>query len=155
MRRIKLSIHIHRARQDVFDFLSDPANLSKWNSVMESAAWTSSDPAGVGSTYNVLAKMPGGMKKGLFEITQWDPPQRYGYRSREIAFPFKSIESTISLAPQDGGTELTFEAQFALAGLLSLVEGMFVKMAEKGDGANLAVAKRLLEAAQHGDGGAR
>lgn len=52
--------------------------------------------------------MPGGKKKGLFEITQWDPAQRYGYRSVEIAFPFKSVESTITLAPQDGGTALTF-----------------------------------------------
>lgn len=153
MRKIRLSIHINRPREDVFDFLSDPANLSKWNSVMDSAEWTSSDAARAGSTYRVVAKMPGGKKKGLFEITQWDPPQRYGYRSREIAFPFESIESTITLAPQDGGTQLTFEAQFALSGLLSLVEGMFVKMAEKGDGANLATAKRLLEAAQHDDEG--
>lgn len=145
MRQIRLSIHIRRPPADVFDFLTDPSNLSKWNSVMESADWTSSAAAGVGSTYRVLAKMPGGKKKGLFEITKWDPPHRYGYRSLEIAFPFRAIESTITLTPRDGGTQLTFEAQFALVGLLSLAEGLFVGMAAKGDGANLATAKRLLE----------
>ncbi|MBK6515290.1 MAG: SRPBCC family protein [Polyangiaceae bacterium] len=85
--------------------------------------------AGVGSTYKVLAKMPGGKKQGLFEITQWDPPHRYGYRSLEIAFPFKTIESTISLAPRNGGTQVILDAQFALTGLLSLAEGMFADLA--------------------------
>ena len=145
MRKFTLGIHIDRPQADVFKFLSDPANLSKWNSVMESAEWTSRDAAGAGSTSKVVAKMPGGKKTGLFAITQWDPPHRYGYRSLEIAFPFKAIESTITLAPRDGGTQVTFEAQFALTGLLSLVEGLFVGAAEKGDGANLATAKRLLE----------
>ena len=60
MGKFTLSVFINRSQQDVFDFLSNPANLSKWNSDFESAEWTSSDVPGIGSTYRVLARMPGG-----------------------------------------------------------------------------------------------
>lgn len=43
MQKITVSVFINRSQQDVFDFLSDPANLSKWDSDFESAEWTSSD----------------------------------------------------------------------------------------------------------------
>lgn len=108
MGQFTLGVFINRSQQDVFDFLSDPANLSKWNSTYEAAQWTSSEAPGIGSTYKVLAKMPGGKK--------------------------------------ENGTQLTFESQFGIVGILKFAEGMFGKLAEKGDGSNLDTAKRLLEA---------
>jgi uncharacterized protein YndB with AHSA1/START domain len=146
MHKFTLSVFINRSQRDVFDYLSNPANLSKWNSVFESAKWTSRDVPGIGSTYRVLAKMPGGKKEGLFEITQWDPPHRYSYKSVRLAFPLESIESAVTLAPQEKGTQLTFESQFGIAGILKFAEGMFGKLSEKGDGSNFETAKRLLEA---------
>ena len=147
MQKFALSIFINRSQQDVFDFLSNPANLSKWNSNFASAAWISSDAHGPGSTYKVLSKMSGGKNEGLFEITQWDPPQRYSYKSiSKLPFPIESIESTITLAPKEHGTQITFESQFGLVGILKLAEGMFRKLAANGDGDNFDSAKRLLEA---------
>jgi uncharacterized protein YndB with AHSA1/START domain len=147
MGKFTLNVFVNRSQQDVFDFLSDPANLSKWNSNFAAAEWTSSDPPGLGSTYKVLAKMPGGKNEGLFEITQWEPPHRYGYKSISgLPFPIESIESTVMLASKENGTQITFESQFGLAGILKFAEGMFRKLAEKGDGDNFDTAKRLLEA---------
>lgn len=147
MGKFTLNIFINRSQQDVFDFLSDPANLSKWNSNFASAEWTSSNAPGLGSTYRVLANMPGGKNEGLFEITQWDPPQRYGYKSiSSLPFPIESIESTVTLVSKENGTQIIFESQFALVGVLKVAEGMFRKLAEKGDGNNFDTAKRLLEA---------
>lgn len=147
MQRFTLSIFINRPLQEVFDFLSDPANLSKWNSNFASAEWTSSNAPGLGSAYKVLAKMSGGKDEGLFEITQWDPPQRYSYKSiSRLPFPIESIESMITLTPKENGTLLTFESQFGLVGILKFAEGLFRKLAEKGEGANFDTAKRLIEA---------
>ncbi|HET9909130.1 MAG TPA: SRPBCC family protein [Anaerolineales bacterium] len=147
MGKFILRVFINRSQQDVFDFLSNPVNLSKWNSNFASAAWTSSEAPGPGSTYKVLSKMSGGKNEGLFEITQWDPPHRYGYKSiSRLPFPIESIESTITLAPKEHGTQITFESQFGLVGVLKLADGMFRKLAEKGDGHNFDTAKRLLEA---------
>jgi uncharacterized protein YndB with AHSA1/START domain len=147
MGKFTVSVFINRSQQDVFDFLSDPANLSKWNSNFAAAEWTSSNAPGLGSTYKVLAKMSGGKNEGLFEITQWDPPQRYSYKSISgLPFPIESIESAVTLAPKENGTQITFESQFGLAGILRFAEGMFSKLATKGDGDNFDTAKRLLEA---------
>jgi len=147
MGKFTLNVFVNRSQQDVFEFLTNPANLSKWNSNFASAEWTSSDPPGLGSTYKVLAKMSGGKNEGLFEIAQWEPPHRYGYKSiSRLPFPIESIESTVTLAPKENGTQITFESQFGLAGILKFAEGMFRKLAEKGDGDNFDTAKRLLEA---------
>jgi uncharacterized protein YndB with AHSA1/START domain len=147
MQKFTLSVFINRPLQDVFDFLSEPANLSKWNSNFASAEWTSSHAPGPGSTYKVLAKMSGGKNEGLFEITQWDPPQRYSYKSiSKLPFPIERIESAVTLAPKENGTQITFESQFGLVGILKFAEGMFSKLAKKGDGDNFDTAKRLLEA---------
>jgi len=147
MQKFTVNVLINRPQQDVFDFLSDPANLSKWNSNFASAEWTSSNAPGRGSTYKVLAKMSGGKDEGLFEITQWDPPQRYSYKSiSRLPFPIESIESVITLTPKENGTQLTFESQFGLVGILKFAEGLFRKLAEKGDGDNFETAKRLIEA---------
>lgn len=147
MGKFTISVFINRSQQDVFDFLSDPANLSKWNSNFAAAEWTFNDTPGLGSTYKVLAKMSGGKNEGLFEITQWDPPHRYGYKSISgLPFPIESIESAVTLVPTENGTQLTFESQFGLARVLKFAEGMLKKLAEKGDGENFDTAKRLLEA---------
>jgi hypothetical protein len=147
MGKFALNIFINRLQQDVFNFLTDPANLSKWNSNFASAKWASSDAPGLGSTYKVLAKISGRDKEGLFEITQWDPPQRYSYKSiSRLPFPMEIIESAVTLAPKGNGTQITFESQFGLVGILKFAEGMFSKLAAKGDGGNFDTAKRLLEA---------
>jgi uncharacterized protein YndB with AHSA1/START domain len=146
MQNFTVSVFINRPQQDVFDFLSDPANLSKWNSNFASAEWTSSNAPGLGSTYKVLAKMSGGKDQGLFEITQWDPPQSYSYKSiSRLPFPIESIESAVTLAPKEKGTQITLESQFGLVGILKFAEGMFSKLATKGDGDNFDTAERLLE----------
>ena len=49
MGKFAFGVFINHSQQDVFDFLSDPANLSKWNSAFESAEWTSSATPGIGS----------------------------------------------------------------------------------------------------------
>ena len=147
MGKFTLNVFINRSQQDIFDFLSNPANLSKWNSNFTSAEWASSDTPGVGSTYKVLAKMSGGKNEGLFEITQWDPPHRYCYKSiSKLPFPIKSIESAVTLAPKENGTQLIFESQFGIAGILKFADGMFGKLAEKGDRSNFEIVKQLLEA---------
>ena len=139
------SVFVTRSPQDVFDFLSDPANLSTWNSSFESAQWSSSGPSHVGSTYRVVARMLGAGKQGTFEIVEWDPPGRYGYRSNQRVFPIERMQTVLTLDPEDGGTRVTMNGQFALVGVLRFAERPFARLAAKQDGDNLLAAKRLLE----------
>ena len=147
MGKFTISVFINRSQQDVFEFFSSPANLSKWNSNFESAEWASSGSPGVGSTYKGLGRIP--WKNNIeaqFEITQWDPPNCYGYKTNMRIFPSKGFKSVITLVPEENGTQLTFESHFQLIGVFRFAEGFFAKMGEKGDGKNFETAKRLLEA---------
>ena len=68
------SIFINRPQQEVFDFVSNPANDPQWRSGAESAEWTSEGPVGVGSTYRSVDKLLGRKIEGTTEVTIWDPP---------------------------------------------------------------------------------
>ncbi len=145
MYKFTKSVFVNRPQQDVFDFLSNPANLSTWQPAIESAKWTATGMPGIRSTYSVLAKMLGGKTEGLFEITHWDPPHRYSYKSVKLAFP-GTIESSVTLASNENGTQVTFEARLAITGIAKIAEGLLGKQAEKQDGGNIETAKQLLEA---------
>ena len=145
MYKFTKNVFINRSQQEIFDFLSNPANMPKWQPALVSAEWTSLGTPDIGSTYRTLAKGFGGKAEYLLEITRWDPPNLYSYKSVKIPFP-GSIESSYMLASKDNGTQVTWEVQIATAGLLKIVESMLGKQAEKVEGSNLDLAKQLLEA---------
>jgi carbon monoxide dehydrogenase subunit G len=146
LEKFTVSVFINRSQQDVFGFLSNPANLSKWDSDFESAEWISSDVPGIGSTYRASGKRLGSEKDGFFEIVQWDRPNKYSYKVKERMFLFDHAETAITLKPKDNGTEATFESQFEIVGRLKFAEGFVARMGKKRIEGNLNAAKRLLEA---------
>lgn len=145
MYKFTKSVFINRSQQAVFDFLSNPANNTKWQPI-EFAEWTSPGEPGIGSSFKIAMKLFGRSNETVFEIKSWDPPNGYSYRSVKISPPAESIETVITLAPKENGTQLTFEAQIAAAGIFKFAEGMLGKMAEKGDGNNIDTLKQILEA---------
>jgi hypothetical protein len=55
--------------------------------------------------------MSGWKNEGLFEITQWNLPQRYSYKSiSRLPFPIERIESAVTFAPKENGTQIAFDA---------------------------------------------
>lgn len=145
MYKFTKNIFINRSQQVVFDFLSNPANMPKWQPALVSAEWISLDTPDIGSTYKTVAKAFGGKAEYLLEITHWDPPNHYSYKSVRIPFP-GSIESSYTLAAKENGTQVTWEVQIATTGLLKIAESMLGKQAAKVEGNNLDLAKQLLEA---------
>ncbi len=104
MYKFESSIFINRPVQEVFDFVTNPANDVKWRSGTESAEWTSDGPPGVGSTIKVVAKLLGRKIEVVAEITGWDPPHLSSFKSVGGPFPF---ESTSKYEAQGDGTLLT------------------------------------------------
>lgn len=149
MGNFSFSVYINSPQEKVFDFLTDPSNLSKWNSTFEAAKWTSDDAPEVGSKYQVSAKLLGRHKEGFFEIIHWDRPVRYGYQMVTTFFPIKSLETIITMERKDQGTLTTFSSSFAIARALQFAEGFFTRMGEKQDKINLEKAKKILELNNH------
>jgi carbon monoxide dehydrogenase subunit G len=146
MYKLQTSVFINRVPQDVFDFLSNPANVSKWQPTIESAEWTSTGVPGVGSTYKQVIKFLGRNSESAFEITAWDRPNHYSYKASKLPFPVDSIETVFSLTSQENGTQVTCDAQIASVGAFRFMEKAIGKQAEKQDRINLDTAKHTLEA---------
>jgi len=80
VQKFTVSVLIDRSQQDVFNFLSNPVNFEQWMPLMQSAAWTSSGAPGVGTTGRGIMKMAGREMELLLEVTQWDAPNRMGFK---------------------------------------------------------------------------
>ena len=143
MYKFESSIFINRPQQEVFDYVTNPANNPQWQSGTESAEWTSDGPPGVGSTFKIVASLLGRKIESVVEITGWDPPNLSRIKSVGGPIPF---ENTVRLAAQGDGTLLTQNAQAEIGGLFKLAEGLVGKQLDKQFEANNAALKLLLEA---------
>jgi hypothetical protein len=113
---------------------------------MQSAVWASGGEPGVGSTFRGIMKMARKEMVNQLEVTRWDPPNRYGYKTSARVGPVESIEAVITLAPKENDTQLAIESQSKLAGVPKFAEGSVARMSKKENESNFGNAKRLLEA---------
>lgn len=139
------TIHIARPPQDVFGFLSDPANDTKWRESAISSEWVGGGPSGVGSKLKSVDKLLGRKVESTSEITVWDPPHQYGQKSLGGPVPF---ELTITLDPKDNGTQVTIEGKAEVGGFFKIAEGLAGKQLEKQIETDFAGLKRVLEEGQ-------
>jgi carbon monoxide dehydrogenase subunit G len=143
MLEIEKSIHISRPLQEVFEFVSDPANDAKWQGSTESAKWTSEGPPGMGSTIRQVGRFMGRDMSGTGEVTSWDPPNQLGVKSLTGPVPF---ESTTTFESKDNGTLITVKAQAEPGGFFRLAEGLLRRQVHKQFDEDFQSLKRLLEA---------
>ncbi len=136
------NIFINMPQQEIFDYLTDPANEQKWRKSSISAEWTSEGPIGVGSTQHSVDKFIGRKMESDSEVTVWDPPNEFGWKSVGGPVPF---ELSLKFTPEGDGTQVNFSGQAELGGFFKLAEGLAGKQMEKqieGDFNNL---KKVLE----------
>jgi carbon monoxide dehydrogenase subunit G len=136
------SIFINRSPQDVFDYVSEPANNTQWQSGVESSEWTSDGPRGVGATYMVERSFLGRRTDSEIEMSVWDPPNQT--RGRTINGPVQ-LEVTTDYEAQEDGTQLTVSAEAEFDGFFKMAEGLVGKQVEKQVASDLAALKLLLE----------
>ena len=134
------SFFINRPPQVVWDFVSDPANDTKWR--LGPSEWTSEGPHGVGSTMHTQAKFLGRNIDGTIEITVWDPPQQLGTKAVSGPIPFESI---VKFESKENGTELTLSGSAEPGGFFKIAEGLVGKQIEKQVDTDFNALKVLLE----------
>ena len=142
MYKFESSVYINRPPQEVFDFVTNPANNVRWMSGTESAAWTSNGPPGVGSSYVGVFNFLGRKIEGEVEITAWEPPHRQSFKT--VSGPIPS-QNTTTFEPQGEGTLVTHTTQIEVGGFFKMAEGLVGKQLEKTYETNNAALKLLLE----------
>jgi carbon monoxide dehydrogenase subunit G len=142
MNTFTVTTMINRPIKEVFDFMTDPANSTKWQSGTVSAKLVSEGPIGAGSIVRTVGKMMGREFASDNEITQWDPPSVWGIKSSSGPIKF---EGTNKFESKDGGTLVTQSFQGEVGGFFKLAEGMAVKQIQKQVEADGQRLKKLLE----------
>ncbi len=139
------NIFINRPPQDVFNVITDPAKQPLWQSMAESAEWTTNGSRGVGSTQKVVAKFLGRRIQSEIEITAWEPHHRVDYKFVNGPYP---AEVSNTLEPQGEGTLLTARSLGEMGSFFKLAEGLVARQLEKQLAANLESLKLLMESGQ-------
>jgi len=144
MFKFEKSILINRPQQEVFDFVTNLSNDSKWQSGIVSVERSSDGPIGAGSTWKYKLKFMGREMESEIKLASYDPPNLASVKSVGGPVPF---ENTYKFESKEGGTQMTLSGQAEIGGFFKMAEGLVGKQFEKQMDADGAALKKLLEAA--------
>ena len=143
MMKFEVSIVINRPIEEVFAFLSDLEDNSKWRPGQIEARKTSEGPIGVGTTYRMVNNVLGRRIEGEAEVTEYEPNRKYAVKSKSGYFPF---EARRIFEPVEGGTRVRFAMEAEPGGVFKLAEPLVASMAKRRVEADAAILKDLMEA---------
>jgi len=143
MFKFEKSIMINRSQQEVFDFVMNLDNDSKWQASIVSVKQISDGPIGVGSTFRYETKFLGRKSETEIQLTNYDPPSGASVKAINGPVPF---ENTYKFESKGDGTQMTFSGQAEIGGFFKMAEGLAAKQVEKQFDTDGAALKKLLEA---------
>jgi carbon monoxide dehydrogenase subunit G len=139
------SIFINRPQQEIWDFVSNPANFAHLSSGNEPAEWTSEGPPGVGSTLREAGKVFGRRMEGTSQVIVWDPPNEFSRKYISGAF---QGEGTMKLESKENGTQFTAYGQVELGVITKIAGGLISKLLKRQLDAEAKAFRILLESGQ-------
>ena len=74
--QVTSSIEINRCAADVFDYVADMSNNTRWQKGQVRCTWTSEPPLRLGSTYEQEARFLGKSILSNFTVTEYEPGHR-------------------------------------------------------------------------------
>jgi carbon monoxide dehydrogenase subunit G len=134
--RAELTIEIARTPEDVFDYLTDVANLPLWQSGVHTARRD-------GDRIHESRHMLGRELSTTLAIEAEERPAVFAIRALDSPVPFTVRHE---LEPNGGGTRLTVTAEGDPGMLPGFAAGIMAKRAEKQFRKDFERLKRLLEA---------
>jgi uncharacterized membrane protein len=114
MAAITQSVEIARRPEDVFAYLSELTRHGEWQEDIVSVTSVTDGPARVGTRATEVRRVGGREFTGTYEITEHDPPRRFGFRG--IDGPVRPVGHG-TLEPVGEGTRLTLQLDFEGHGL--------------------------------------
>jgi ligand-binding SRPBCC domain-containing protein len=145
MPSIQESIVIDRPRETVFEFLSNPANVSRFSPSIVKYELLSDSPVGLGSRIDGSMRVAGKRLDFVYEIVEFDPPRRFSGRTVKSPIPFRV---TVWTDPLHGGALLEWLTEAETLGSFfgKLAERVVVDIYSRELRADLERLKRLIEA---------
>ena len=140
------TVVIERPIEEVFAFVTDPDNVSLWQSTSLATEKTSEGPVGVGTTFRDTSKFLGRRIESDYEVTENEPPNRQCMRITSGPIPGSGC---YLLEPTDGGsTRFTQNFEADVGGFFRLAEPLVGRAIRRQMEADMATLKDLLEAGE-------
>lgn len=144
MINLDLGVLIDRPVKDVFAFVSNPSNMTKWNSAVLSLEPLTSDAVGVGSKFKTTGEAMGRRIEGEMQIIAYEPDTKCGF---QISAGPMQVSLMMSFKTVGTGTKVSLNAQGNPGGLFKLAEGVMAGQVKSMMEGNLAHLKSVLEGA--------
>lgn len=142
MINVDLGVLVDRPIKDVFAFVSNPNNMSKWNSAVVSLEQVNPGKVDVGSKFKTVGEMMGRRIEGEMQITAYEPDTKCGFQV--TAGPMQ-VNLTLTFKTVGTGTKVSLNAQGNPGGLFKLAEGVMAGQVKSMMEGNLARLKSVLE----------
>ena len=144
MINLDLGVLIDRPVKDVFAFVANPNNMSKWNSAVVSLEQVTPGAVGVGTKFKTVGEMMGRRIEGEMQVTAYEPDTQCGFQVQ--AGPMQ-VNLTMTFKTVGTGTKVSLNAQGNPGGLFKLAEGVMAGQIKSMMEGNLARLKSALEGA--------
>ncbi|HEU0294247.1 MAG TPA: SRPBCC family protein [Anaerolineales bacterium] len=142
MINLDLGTLIDRPVKDVFAFVANLNNMSKWNSAVVSLQQVTPGAVGVGTKFKSVGEMMGRRIEGEVQVTAHEPDSKTGFQMN--AGPVQ-VNVTIAFKPVGTGTKVSLNAQGNPGGLFKLAEPIMAGRIKSMMEENLARLKSQLE----------
>ena len=140
--KLEKSIHINCTPEKAFAFATDFANASKWMvGFMESKTLTDGETR-VGTQYMLVSKLLGQKMEMKSEVTAWEPPARYEYKTVDAP---AAMRGGFTFTSQDSGTLVSVWGEGEFSGVFKLAEGLMKGQMDKQMDETMNALKKALE----------
>ncbi len=109
---------VDRSPAAVFAFMSDHENLPLWTVGVLRSKRTSDGGAGLGATYALRGKAPGGEVDASYRVTAWNAPHRFEGHCESSVFEF---DETYTFEPAGDGTRVRLHVVMRPRGIFRLL----------------------------------
>lgn len=141
MAKFEQDVVIKRPVQEVFAFVTNPNNVSKWQTSIIEVRQATSGPVGVGTQLLEMRHFLGRRFQVTMDVIEHEPSKRYAMRMSG------AIPGTIRarFEPIDDQTRVTFAFEIDASGFFKVAEPIFARMAKREFASNCGHLKDLLE----------
>ena len=133
---------IDKPVKDVFAFVANPNNMSKWNSAVVSLEQITPGDVGVGTKFKSVGEMMGRRIEGEMQVVAYEPDSKCGFQVN--AGPMQ-VTMIMTFKTVGTGTKISLNAQGNPAGFFKVAEGMMTGRVKTMMEENLARLKSSLE----------
>lgn len=141
---VRTQIDVDRPRDEVAAFAADPDNATRWYTNIKQVTWKTPRPLAAGSRFEFVAEFLGRRLQYTYEVTEWDPGERFVMATAEGPFPMRTTYAWRD-AP-GGGTTMELRNDGVPSGFKAIAAPLMAAAMRRENRKDLRRLKELLEA---------